>query len=79
MKALTRDQRARAEALRQASESLGLYRRQPDAIDLVTVAQFILDGEDPWPLNDQPQPPEPRRRITLGPSGIHIETKETNS
>jgi hypothetical protein len=46
-------QRARAEALREARTVLAvrgpLTTGPVDPVDLVTVAQWILDGQDPWP------------------------------
>lgn len=48
---LTVEQQQRADALRAAREVI--VTRTPiggtvDAIDLIAVAQFILDGRDPW-------------------------------
>ncbi|WFN94138.1 hypothetical protein [Gordonia sihwensis] len=53
MKALDPEQRARVAALRAANGVLaatGFARREAvDPIDLVSVAQYIVTGDDPWP------------------------------
>lgn len=57
--ALSEDQRARAAALDAARAVLAarsaLSSSAPDAMDLVHVARFILDGRDPW--GDPPATP----------------------
>lgn len=58
---MTPDQADRVEALRRAREVLearppeGRWTTPPDTYDLVTVARWILTGEDPWP-DDPPEP-----------------------
>lgn len=58
------EQTARVEALRRAREALqnDTDPTPPDTYDLVTVARWILTGEDPWP--DAPPDPSVLQDLT---------------
>lgn len=56
---LSDQQMARVEALEHArtviSKRTGFTSEVHEVIDLYNIAQYIIDGKDPWPEPDQPR------------------------